>query len=126
MTSKWGRIASIGVPVASAAIDYGFGRYSGEDHQRALTGAIAGLGGTLTGEALGRRLTPDRKWLGEWTVGTAANYAAGYGADRIDEKLRNGEGSPKEMQAGVPITLYTDLAEEAIPLALKAFQYTRR
>lgn len=124
--ANWGRIASIGIPVASSLVDYGFGRYSGEDNQRAITGALAGLGGTLAGEALGRRLTPKRQWIGEWTVGTAANYAAGYGADRIDEVARNSEGSPKEMQAGVPITLYTDIAEEAIPLALKAFQYTRR
>lgn len=117
---------TVGIPVASALVDYGFGRYSGEDNQRALTGALTGMGGTLAGEALGRKLTPNRKWIGEWVVGTGANYAAGYTADRIDEKLRGGEGSPDNTQMGVPITLYTDIAEEAIPLALKASRYIRR
>lgn len=126
MAINWGRIAGVGIPVASALVDYGFGRYSGEDNQRALTGALAGMGGTLAGEVLGRKLTPNRKWIGEWTLGTAGNYAAGYTADRIDEVLRNGEGSPTEKQAGVPITIYTDIAEEAIPLALKASRYLRR
>ena len=127
LLKRYGNTAlNVGIPVASALVDYGFGRYSGEDNQRALTGALAGMGGTITGETLGRKLTPNRRWIGEVIGGTVGNYAAGYTADRIDERLREGEGSPANTQMGVPITLYTDLAEEAIPLALKASRYIRR
>jgi hypothetical protein len=69
----------------------------GEDGQRAATGAIAGLGGTLAGAAKGAAIgTPfggvPGAVIGGLVGGALGAFGAGYATDRITDAVRGNDG----------------------------------
>ncbi|UBF29866.1 hypothetical protein K9N68_37280 (plasmid) [Kovacikia minuta CCNUW1] len=121
-----GRIAGLGsiiTPLAFTGLTYGIGRLSGQDNQRALMNAVAGVGGAYAGEALAHRYAPNLsinpsfrgKKIPVSLTGLTGSILGGYAgtglSEGVDRVARGNEGDGGEVN---PLLLAAD--EFSLPL----------
>ena len=113
-----GRIAGkLLAPLGFTALTYGIGKLSGQDDQRALMNAIAGVGGAYAGEWAGKKVLPQAAlnfevkgkpvhFSGSGLAGSIAGGWAGTAlADQVDRSLRGNQGEGGEIN---PLLLGAD------------------